>query len=76
MTTISAHALQSHSPEAIKASRSWSLRCLEIANRALKDATSDEPATVLCGKAKSMGSYNLGVLEEVGLFSLADQGSR
>ena len=69
MTTISAYALQSHSPEAIKASRSWSLRCLESVDHALKNAgglTLNESAAVLCGRAKSMGSFNLGMLEEVG----------
>ena len=71
MTTISSHALRSDSPQAVSTSRSWSLRSLVDADRALKDAggsTHDDPAIVVCGRAKSMGSYNLGMLAEVSPF--------
>lgn len=73
MTTISSYALRSQSPQAVKTSQSWSLRSLQIADQALKDGSGpviDDPARVVCGRAKSMGSYNLGMLAEVSLLPL------
>lgn len=64
MTTISSHALQPPSERAIKASRSWSVRSLELAEQALNDNKSD-PATAICARAKNIGLYNLGMLAEV-----------
>jgi hypothetical protein len=69
MTTISSYVLHANSPQAIKTSRSWSLRSLQIAEQAPKDGggpSSDDPAMVVCGRARSMASYNLGILAEVG----------
>lgn len=64
MTTISSHALQPPSERAVKASRSWSIRSLELAEQALNENKSD-PATAICARAKNIGLYNLGMLAEV-----------
>ena len=68
MTTISAYAKESNSPQANKAARSWSLRSLQVANQAVKDGgglTIDDPARVLCGRAKAVAAHTLGTLAEV-----------
>jgi tellurite resistance protein len=68
MTTISSHALQSsRSEQAIKASKSWSLRSLQIAQQALKengDQVTDS-ASATCARAKTVGLQNMGMLAEV-----------
>ena len=70
MTTVSSHALQPLTPKAIKASKSWSLRALQIADAAVQQAAEAGDAksdvnTLICRKALAVGSYNLGVLAEV-----------
>jgi hypothetical protein len=64
MTTISSHALHPRTPQAIKASRSWSIRALEVAGSAMDESPSD-PACGACAQAKSVAFYNLGMLSEV-----------
>lgn len=67
MTTISSHALQSRTEQAIKTSKSWSLRSLQIAQQALKengDQVTDS-ASATCARAKTVGLQNLGMLAEV-----------
>jgi hypothetical protein len=64
MTTISSHALHPRTPQAIKASRSWSIRALEVAGSAMEESPSD-PACGACAQAKSVAFYNLGMLSEV-----------
>jgi hypothetical protein len=66
MTTVSSHALQPHTAQAIKASRSWSLRALQIADGAIQAAQGGDVNTLICSKAIAVGSYNLGMLAEVG----------
>ena len=63
MTTISSHALQPRTQQALKASRSWSLRSLQIAERSLNEGYGD--ATSVCAKARSVAMHNLGMLAEV-----------
>lgn len=65
MTTVSSHALQPHTAQAIKASRSWSLRALQIADGAIQAAQGGDVNTLICSKAIAVGSYNLGMLAEV-----------
>jgi len=67
MTTVSSHALQPHTAQAIKASRSWSLRALQIADGAIQAAQGGDVNTMICNKALAVGSYNLGMLAEVSL---------
>ncbi|RSH94468.1 hypothetical protein EHS25_004271 [Saitozyma podzolica] len=64
MTTISSHALHPRTPQAIKASRSWSIRALEVAGSAMDESPSD-PACGACAQAKSVAFYNLGMLSEI-----------
>lgn len=70
MTTVSSHALHPHTPKAIKAARSWSLRALQIADGAIQEAAQAGVSTgntLTCRRALAVGSYNLGMLSEVGL---------
>lgn len=65
MTTISSHALHPPSPKSINVASSWSLKALQIADQGLTNADKTDPACRLCGRAKSVGLYNLGMLAEV-----------
>lgn len=65
MTTISSHALQPNTTKAIKASRSWSLRALQISDQAIQANQGGNADTLICSKALAVGSYNLGMLAEV-----------
>lgn len=71
MTSISSHALEPRTEKAVKASRSWSLRALQIIDGAAKDAgweTGSAPAdaaAAVCANAKSVAQYNLGMLAEI-----------
>jgi len=67
MTTISSHALQPRTEQAIKASKSWSLRSLQIAQQALKENGDQvtDTASATCARAKTVGLQNLGMIAEV-----------
>jgi len=76
MTSISTYALEPPSSKQIKASRSWSLRALQVANDALEEGGGNpaDEAMNSCLRAKAIGQYNLGILAEVCLaFSLSSQ---
>lgn len=72
MTTISSHALQPRTEQAIKASKSWSLRSLQIAQQALKENGDQvtDGASATCARAKTVGLQNMGMLAEVSLSHL------
>jgi tellurite resistance protein len=67
MTTISSHALHPRTEQAIKASKSWSLRSLQIAQQALKENGDQitDAASATCARARTVGLQNLGMLAEV-----------
>ncbi|KAK4686058.1 hypothetical protein P7C73_g4073, partial [Tremellales sp. Uapishka_1] len=62
MTTISSHALQPRTSQAIKSAKSWSLQALQIADQALSEVSTPD---AICQRAKSVGLYNLGMLAEL-----------
>ncbi|KAK8861411.1 hypothetical protein IAR55_002230 [Kwoniella newhampshirensis] len=77
MTTISSHALHPHPPstKALKISKSWSLRSLQLSLEALAEgqqgglsSVNDSPAGAalgVCMRAKAVGLHNLGMLAEM-----------
>ncbi|WVQ79061.1 hypothetical protein IAT38_001154 [Cryptococcus sp. DSM 104549] len=74
MTTISSHALNPPTSKAIKVSRSWSLRSLQISQQALAQAEEagtakeDGPlaaANAVCLRAKAVALHNMGMLAEM-----------
>lgn len=66
MTTISSHALQPRTPQAIKTAKSWSLRSLQISEQALKEGEgAKDIAMTVCGRARCVGLHNMGMLAEV-----------
>ena len=66
MTAISSHALQPRTEQAIKASKTWSLRALQIAQQALKENGDQvtDAASATCARAKTVGFQNMGMLAE------------
>lgn len=69
MTSISSHALQPRTDPAVKASKSWSLRSLQIAQQALKENGDQvtDAASATCARARTVAYQNLGMLAEVSL---------
>lgn len=67
MTSLSANTLGPRSAEAIKISRSWSLRSLQIADQAIAETTGNasEISAVVCKRARAVGLHSLGMLSEV-----------
>ncbi|ODN80935.1 hypothetical protein L202_03055 [Cryptococcus amylolentus CBS 6039] len=73
MTTISSHALHPPSSKALKVSRSWSLRALQVAQQSLasegeKGSLNDSPleaAAAVCERARAVGLHNLGMIAEM-----------
>lgn len=70
MTSLSAYALAPRTAQAIKASRSWSLRALQEAEAATKAAgwatgLPTDVAQATCQRAGSVALFNLGMLAEM-----------
>ncbi|WVQ73742.1 hypothetical protein IAR50_003322 [Cryptococcus sp. DSM 104548] len=73
MTTISSHALHPPTSKALKVSRSWSLRALQVSQQALagegeKGSLNDSPleaAAAVCERARAVGLHNLGMIAEM-----------
>ena len=70
MSNLAGYASQPGTPDARKVSRSWALRSIQLAKEAAKDAEGSKDgsvATPLCGRAMTVGLYNMGMLAEVSL---------
>jgi hypothetical protein len=71
MTTVSSHALEPRTPQAVRASRSWSLQSLQFIDSAAeaagwKDGSAPgDTAAAVCAQARSVANYNLGMLDEM-----------
>jgi hypothetical protein len=69
MTGVSSHALAPHTEQAIRASRSWSLKALQTADAAAQEAgwsgVPTEAAHATCARARTAAQFNLGMLDEV-----------
>lgn len=72
MTTLSSHLARPQTSDSSRIAKSWSLRALQIADGAMKDASRDSSLSegdrnglTVCARAKSVGAYNLGMMAEV-----------
>lgn len=69
MTAVSSHALAPGTEKAQRAAKSWSLRALQVADKAVADAGwGDKPVdaeSATCARARSISYFNLGMLAEM-----------
>jgi len=69
MTGIASHALEPRTEQAIRVSRSWSLKALQLADDAAKEAGWSglpvDAAHAVCVRAQTAAQFNLGMLAEV-----------
>ncbi len=70
MTSLSSYALAPRTSQAVKASRSWSLRALQEAEAATKAAgwgtgLPTDMGQAVCQRAGSVALFNLGMLAEI-----------
>jgi hypothetical protein len=72
MSTVSSHAIHPMTASAIKASKSWSLRSLQIADQVLKEtgrtSADNNIAIALCQKSTCAARFNMGMIAEVSQF--------
>ena len=75
MTTLSANLARPQTADSNRIARSWSLKALQTADHAMRaagqggaaelDTPGEEGGVKVCMQARSVGSYNLGMLAEV-----------